>query len=183
MYIAGLIICAGKSERMGTNKAFLEIEGKTFLQNAIDKIQVKKVVVVTGFERERIEKAVKNALTVNNDNYEMGQFSSIRCGVKYIKDNFNPDGIILSMIDHPHVRKETVDKLLFEFSECDIVLPCREDKCGHPIVFGKKIIDMILSSADDSRLDKIIFDESNMIKKVSVSDQAVLENINKDFYP
>ena len=56
--IHGIILSAGKSERMGSVKALIKRNDKTFIKTIIDnfkKAGIENIVVVLGFNREKIE--------------------------------------------------------------------------------------------------------------------------------
>jgi molybdenum cofactor cytidylyltransferase len=60
---AGIILAAGESRRMGTNKMLLEIGGEPLVRRAarlMIEAQASRVIVVTGYEAERVGAALQD---------------------------------------------------------------------------------------------------------------------------
>ena len=121
MTIAGLILAAGESRRMGQPKALLNIHGHTFVENliAIFKKVCDPVVVVLGHSPDPIRKAIGDtAMIVINDNYNLGQFSSMQAGLKAMPKNV--DGILFTLVDHPDPQPSTLLSLISQESPISI---------------------------------------------------------------
>ena len=76
--IAGLILAAGESSRMGTPKATLAYRGRTFLELIVETLRsggLERIVVVLGHRAEEIQPRVKiEAIeVVINPDYRSGQ--------------------------------------------------------------------------------------------------------------
>jgi molybdenum cofactor cytidylyltransferase len=85
--IAGLILAAGESSRMGQDKALLRYRGRTFLESALATLHdagIDRVTVVLGHHAEEIQRAVNIEGTeiVINPDYRRGQTSSLQAGLK-----------------------------------------------------------------------------------------------------
>ncbi len=83
MSVDAVILAGGYSTRAHGFKMEFDIEGKTILQRCIEGFydSCRKIIVVTGFKYEKIEKLVKDyekVVTVYNDNYPKGMFTSIK---------------------------------------------------------------------------------------------------------
>ncbi len=85
--IAGLILAAGESSRMGRDKALLTYRGRTFLETIIATLRaagIERVVVVLGHHAEEIQCAVNlnDVEVVINPEYHRGQISSLQAGLR-----------------------------------------------------------------------------------------------------
>ncbi|GAB4455838.1 MAG: hypothetical protein Kow0070_04870 [Anaerolineales bacterium] len=85
--IAGIILAAGESKRFGKPKQLLEWKGQPFVRAAAQtalRAGLSPVVVVTGANAEAVEAAVRdlNVVIVRNDDWQSGQASSIREGLR-----------------------------------------------------------------------------------------------------
>src|SRR5690242_8751336 len=82
---AGVILAAGDSSRMGSDKALLVCDGETFLSRAIRRFSIlcDFVIVVAGKNAEVLRPIVyQNAgYLVSNPQPELGQFSSLKIGL------------------------------------------------------------------------------------------------------
>ncbi|MFN3621599.1 MAG: NTP transferase domain-containing protein, partial [Nitrososphaerales archaeon] len=91
--ISVVVLAAGLSTRFGENKMLYPIEGEPMVRRVVKTIlssSIDEAVVVVGFEAEKVEAVLKdlNCKLVRNAEYETGgQSSSVRCGVKAIKQD------------------------------------------------------------------------------------------------
>jgi len=127
--LAAIILSAGASSRMGRPKALLSYREGTFLEHLIQithhpRIGVTRVVLGAGAEEIRDIAKLDPSVVVLNSNWEEGQLSSIREGIRSL-DEMETDGMILCPVDHPLVSAELVSDLIGQFySEGkSIVLP------------------------------------------------------------
>ena len=89
--IAGLILAAGESSRMGRDKALLPCHGQTFLENIIHTLReagIERIAVVLGHHAEEIRQAVhlEGIEVVINSEYQRGQTSSLQAGLRALRD-------------------------------------------------------------------------------------------------
>ncbi len=82
--IAGLVLAAGQSRRMGTlNKLLIGIDGKPMVRHVAEAVaasQASPLVVVTGHQREKVEAALAGlgAQFVHNPDYAQGLSTSVK---------------------------------------------------------------------------------------------------------
>ena len=112
--IAGIVPCAGTSERMGEPKALMEVMGKTFVQRAVDTLSLggcAPVVVVVPNDSD-IESAAHSthAHVLVNHNPGEGPITSLRLALRELTSQV--DGIIYLPVDHPLVHIDTIRQLL-----------------------------------------------------------------------
>ena len=85
--IAGILLAAGESRRMGFPKPLLPYQGTTFLAHllAVLEGQVDPLVLVLGAQADRIRAAVRipdSVAVVINEHYAAGQLSSLQVGLR-----------------------------------------------------------------------------------------------------
>jgi len=124
--IEAVLLTAGKSSRMGKDKALLEINGRKVINIIIEKLitsitggrhESLPLLVILGHHGESIKEAVEDAFLdkiefVYNENHLDGMYSSIKKGVSCLTGN-NP--FILHMIDQPFIEQELYDKVAKEY--------------------------------------------------------------------
>ena len=104
--ITGIILAGGKSSRMGTDKGFLVLKGKSFIQHSIDVLKplVSEIIIVSdnpeydAFNFKRIEDIIKDA----------GPIAGICSGLKASSSQYN---LVLSC-DIPLIKAEILQKLI-----------------------------------------------------------------------
>ncbi len=84
--IAGLVLAAGESSRMGRDKALLPYRGRTFLETIVGKLRdagISRILVVLGHHADKIRQSVnlEDVEMVTNCDYLRGQTSSLQAGL------------------------------------------------------------------------------------------------------
>ena len=141
--IAGVILAAGGSQRLGQPKQLLNWQGKPFVtQIALKALQagLSPVIMVTGANHSQVEAAVKPLplMIVYNPHWSEGQSTSMQAGLNALPKDC--EGLIFLLSDQPHIPVELITGLIERFSEnrLPIVAPKVEGKRGNPVLFGRK---------------------------------------------
>jgi molybdenum cofactor cytidylyltransferase len=182
-HIGSIILAAGEGRRIGGNKALLPIDGTTFLgkvADALKAIDSRPIVVVGGSEYQQVKQSAESLGVdfAHNTDWQSGQFSSLKAGIKHLKTK--PTTLLITLVDHPLVKADTY-KQLFEHSgehpDC-IIIPSHNGRRGHPIIIPQIIINEILDADIDSNLRVIINNHKDKIHELSVDDGGILRDID-----
>ncbi len=181
--IAGLILAAGEGRRIGKTKSLLEIDGVSFLRMIGDNLKrsgCAGVTVVCGSNADEVQKEAEKLSIdlVINENWQLGQYSSLRAGLKSFDQDIG--GVLVTLVDHPFVINETYTMLIDAFvkSPHSIVKPMYHSRSGHPIVLPKDIISEIAASSDNLTLRDVINKYDNRISRIAVNDPGILRDID-----
>src|SRR5262249_36825880 len=116
--LAGIVLAAGESRRMGRPKATIELDGKTFLARVLEALgaaAADPIVVVTGRHRESVRAALRSTPALKlreNPAPELGQLSSLKVALRFLIEHAPRSvGAIVALVDHPAVRHDTVAQL------------------------------------------------------------------------
>jgi CTP:molybdopterin cytidylyltransferase MocA len=183
---AGVILAAGASSRMGTDKALLEFNGSTFLSGAIQLLQsaCDYVLVVTGANTDLLRPIIyeHSGYLVANPKPERGQFSSLRLGLQGVLDR-GRDTACVTLVDRPAARVDTLAKLQERFLQTTpesvwAAVPQFGEKHGHPVIFAREMIEVFLRADAVSTAREIEHEHQEKIEYVAVDDHRVVLNVN-----
>lgn len=191
--IAGLLLAAGESRRMGSPKAFLKINNRFFFQCILCgfiSAKLSPIVIVTNPMHTHLWKEyddeLRNIKLSANHNWHEGQFSSLKIGIKSIIDETKrkfgsmPEAIIMSLIDHPNVPTEVYNALIeANMQSTDhIIIPVFQNRQGHPILIPQKFFDAILSYHGDCGLKGFMKSSNPEIFRLDVNYPQILDDID-----
>jgi molybdenum cofactor cytidylyltransferase len=191
---AGVILAAGDSSRMGTDKALLPwpplVAGQppskdTFLSAAIGSLLsgTDFVLVVAGKNEPALAPIVyaSGASLITNPDPGRGQFSSLQLGLHEVL-NRGRDAAIITLVDRPPVSAATVELLrdAFDCSPENIwaVVPEFSGKHGHPYLAGRELMEAFLQAPATASARDVERTHQDHIQYVEVSDPFVALNIN-----
>jgi len=182
--VAGLILAAGKSQRMGSPKALLRIYGRTFLEHIASeakKSNLTEVKIVLGSQAELILERLPQlrANVVINPEYEQGQLSSLIRGLKAL-EGYSIDGLMLFLVDHPFVDRNLINELLDWFSSHNnpLVIPTFKKKRGHPIIFAHELFPELINAPVDAGAVIVVRKYQDKILHVETGQAGILLDID-----
>src|SRR3989454_7547390 len=116
MSVAGVVLAAGRSERMGAPKALLDFRGRPFvirILEALEALDLKPRVVVLGPDAPRIRPALAahECLIVENLDVAGGPIGSLPAALAVLKPG-RPAPLLPWPVDLPHVPVPTIERLL-----------------------------------------------------------------------
>jgi molybdenum cofactor cytidylyltransferase len=181
--LAAVILSGGSSERMGSPKALVPFQGKTFLEHLLEitkhrSIGVRRVVL--GAHAEPIAKEVHLAADeiVINEDWEAGQLSSIQAALRSLPEG--TEGMLLCLIDHPLVTENLVAELIekFQASHSPIVLPVYEGRRGHPVIFSAAVYDELLNAPTDKGARAVVWAHRGKVVELPTHEEGCVLNLN-----
>ncbi len=192
--LCGVILAAGSSTRMGTDKALLPWppaapgklpSGATFLSSAILSLQPfsELVIVVAGKNEPNLAAVVysNGASLVQNPAPEQGQFSSLQVGLQEVL-NHGRDAAMVTLVDRPPANGATLQALGAAFLSRPVgswaVVPEFGGEHGHPFLIAREMIEVFLKAPATSTAREVEHQNQQHISYVRVDDPAVTLNVD-----
>lgn len=181
--IWAVVLAAGRSRRMGTQKLLLPFGGITIVESVVGaalEASLQGVVVVLGADEERVRaKLAPSAVTFAvNEDWERGMFSSVRAGFEALPEKATAAVVMLG--DQPFVKPETIDELVARHRETrrGIVLPAHDGQRGHPVLIDTKFKGEILALGPEATLRDVVRAHADDVLEVEIDDPDVLRDID-----
>ena len=186
MSLAGVVLAAGRSARMGSPKALLDFLGLPFvvrILQALEALEVKTRVVVLGPDAPRIQPVLAghDCMIVENPEPETGPIASLRAALKALQP-LQPSAILVWPVDLPHVRVTTVERILEaqRRTGAKVIVPTFAERRGHPVIWGSAVFADLLESPAATRAGAraVLHQHEAAIVSVPVDDPAVIDEVN-----
>jgi molybdenum cofactor cytidylyltransferase len=181
--IAAIVLAAGRSVRMGTQKLLLPIGDRPVITRIVDELlasPVDQIIVVVGAEAERIREALGNrAVTVVRNPEATGDMlSSVRCGLRAVPES--GEAILVALGDQPGLTRGLVAELLRAFRSTGrrIVVPVCAGRRGHPLLFAVSLKDEVLVKYDGVGLQGLLETHAAEVLECPVVSPAMLEDMD-----
>lgn len=150
-WVAGIILAAGASTRMGRPKALLPIGSDTFVTGVargLVSAGASPVVIVAGAKNEveamrvAIAGAALPVAVVQNPHRERGQLSSMLVGLEAV-DHPDVGAVLVCLVDCPLVSIDTIERVIaaYRATRAPIVRPAMGGRHGHPVLFSRRVFD------------------------------------------
>ena len=154
--VAGVVLAAGSSSRLGENKLLVELEGEPLVRRAASTALaagLAPVIVVLGHEADRVRAALEDlpVTPVENPRHVEGMPSSFRAGIRAVPDRC--DALVILLPDMPFVTPamvaETVDRYRAEGSP--LVITLYGDTPAPPTLYARSLFPAMLAAREGGR--------------------------------
>ncbi|HEY2827775.1 MAG TPA: nucleotidyltransferase family protein [Pirellulales bacterium] len=187
MSIAAIILAAGRSRRMGTQKLLLPWDGKTIIEYIVDQISaagLNPIVVVIGGDAAADTSAITQVLAsrqvvlVHNPDRDAEMLTSVRCGLSALPTDCH--AALIALGDQPTIRTGLIQQLVeaYESSGHGIVMPAFLGKRGHPTILSAGYFREVLTQYDGVGLRGLLDAHPKDVHEFSVSNPDVLADMD-----
>ncbi len=142
--VAGVVLAAGTSTRMGKNKLLFDLEGESVVRRAIRvaaESGLQPVIAVLGHEAERVrrELAGLSCDIVENPDYQRGINGSLKTGIAAVPDSATAAVVILA--DMPFVTAPMIATLIARYraSTAPLVISDYDGVNAPPMLYDRAL--------------------------------------------
>ena len=143
--VAGILLAAGTSSRMGSNKLLFELEGESVLRRAAKRALaggLSPLVVVLGHESDRAHREIEDlpCQWALNPLYEQGINSSLKSGVMAVQGLKAPAAMVM-LADMPFVTPEMIAAMIARYrtTTAPLVISDYEGVNAPPMVYDRSL--------------------------------------------
>jgi molybdenum cofactor cytidylyltransferase len=183
--VAGLVLGAGGSARLGRPKQLLPYGEGTLLGHVVAVARAcafDQLVVAIGGAADEVRAAVDlaGADVVRNDAYGAGCSSSIARALERLDPRC--DVLVLVLGDQPGVTAATVGALLAGRGEAPIAVCRYDDGRGHPIAFARSLFDELAGLHGDRGVWRLLDRHAGAAAEVAIAGPIPLDVDTEDDY-
>jgi len=184
-----IVLAAGRSARMGTQKVLLPLGGAPVIALIVDRLgraSIDRILVVIGHDSDRVVEALRGrpVTIVVNPDPGAGMLSSVRCGLRALPPGC--EAVLVVLGDQPRISPEVVDAMLRAHEEESagaavkkgIVVPIHGGRRGHPILFSARYRDEVLERFDGVGLRGLLAAHPDEVLELEVADASVLSDMD-----
>jgi molybdenum cofactor cytidylyltransferase len=184
-FVAGLVLAAGGSSRLGRPKQLLPYNGGTLLDHAVGTARAcgfDQLLVAIGGEAEKVRERVdlSGAEVVVNRGFGAGCSSSIALAMAALDPRATE--LVLLLGDQPGVTAATVRTLLAARGAAPIAVCRYDDGRGHPFAFGSDVFGDLRSLHGDKAVWKMLEQRGDAVAEVPVAGAVPLDVDTWDDY-
>ncbi|MCP5029146.1 MAG: nucleotidyltransferase family protein [Actinomycetia bacterium] len=157
-FVAGLVLGAGASRRLGQPKQLLHYRGAPLLQSVVNTAvdgPFDQVIVAIGGAAPEVRTSIdfRGSDVVENVHFTTGCSSSIVAALDVLDER--ADGLVLLLGDQPGVTTDTIEGLIAGASAPLAV--CRyDDGRGHPFWFSREVLPHLRQLQGDKAVWKLL---------------------------
>ena len=181
--VAGIVLAAGSSSRMGRPKQLLPFRGRTLLDQVIDhalKSALDPIVVVLGHGADSIRTQVDltSICVVENKDYITGQSSSLKRGLDSVAHCC--EGAMFLLGDQPLVDHVVINNLIRAFQGAlpSITIPLCNGKRGNPVIIHHHLFPLIKSLTGDAGARRLFDRYQESLLTVETGNDGILFDVD-----
>ncbi|MFO1132656.1 MAG: molybdopterin-binding/glycosyltransferase family 2 protein [Hyphomicrobiales bacterium] len=177
--VAAVVLAAGQSSRMGTNKLLADVNGLPMIRRTVAAMRqaADLTVVVTGRDAGEISGALDGlpVTLVHNAQYAEGLSTSLRAGIEALPPD--TDVAVIALGDMPLVSPEAVRRLIAAYSPAEhrsVCVPVFKGERGNPVLWGRQHFEALKGMTGDKGARVLFEPLADEIVEVAMPDEAVL---------
>ena len=181
--IWAVVLAAGESRRMGTQKLLLPFGDTTVVAAVVRSARASRAgrtLVVLGADRAavRLELEPRGVEFAVNEDYQLGMLSSVQAGFRALPADAAAAVVMLG--DQPFLPSRVIDAVIGAFEEHGrgIVIPAFQGRRGHPVLIDLKYRGEVLALDPADGLRRLMRAHPGDILEVEAGDANILRDLD-----
>ena len=166
MTTGGIVLCGGKSTRMGTAKATLPFGPETMLQRVVRLLSdVVSPVVVVAAASQDLPELPREVIVARDEREARGPLEGLRAGLKALPETV--DAAYVTSCDVPLLVPAFARHMLGLLGDCDIAV-MEIDGFTHPLsaVYRRRVLPQVESLLSENRLRPVFLFDAVRTRRV-----------------
>jgi molybdenum cofactor cytidylyltransferase len=182
--IAALLLAAGRSSRMGTNKMLAEIDGRPMVARTAQRLlssHARPIIAVLGNQADDVDAALGRLPVerVMNPDFAEGLSTSLKRGLAALPEDV--DGVVICLGDMPLIAGRDLDRLIAAFNPLEgraIVVPARRGQRGNPILWSRQFFPEMAALSGDSGARRLIDEHADVVAEIEMDTDGIFIDID-----
>jgi molybdenum cofactor cytidylyltransferase len=184
MTIAALVLAAGRSTRMGSNKLLEHLNDRPLVRHVVDAAlasQARPVVVVTGHQESEIHKALASCDVsyTCNPRYAEGLSTSLKAGVASLPSSC--EGVLILLGDMPLIDTSLINQMIEQFKASPsalAIVPTHKGEWGNPVLLTRRLYDQVSSLEGDAGARKLLMTHRDSVIELPVESDSIFLDLD-----
>ncbi|MGL4438265.1 MAG: NTP transferase domain-containing protein [Bosea sp. (in: a-proteobacteria)] len=182
--VAAVVLAAGRSSRMGSNKLLEDLRGKPVLRHVVEAVLASRagpVTVVTGHQATEIALALVglDVAFVHNPRFAEGMATSLQTGIDAVPDTSAAALVMLG--DMPLVTPAILNRLIDNLAgnaTARAVVPVADGRRANPVVITRSLFSEVAKLSGDAGARKLLEQAGNDVIEVMIEHDGVLLDVD-----
>jgi molybdenum cofactor cytidylyltransferase len=182
--VAGLVMAAGRSSRMGANKLLMDDDGKPIVARVVEQAlaaDLAEIIVVTGHQEAEMRAALAGLKVrfVSCPDYAEGMSASLRSGLKALPTDI--DAALVLLGDMPRVGTTLLRRMIAAFNPAEgraIIVPSFQGKRGNPVLWDRRFFGEMTELAGDVGARHLIGEHAELVTEIAAENGGIFLDID-----
>jgi molybdenum cofactor cytidylyltransferase len=181
--IAAIVLAAGRSTRMGSNKLIADVGGKPMVRRVAEAAlssAASPVLVVTGHHEADVRMALSglDVAFVHNPHFAQGLSTSLKAGIAAAPANVA--GAMVLLGDMPQIAPGHLDQLIAAFRDGAgaVIVPVHAGKRGNPVLWPRAFFPAMLGLEGDAGAKRLLAANAVRVREVDLGTNAIFLDVD-----